>query len=432
MRNAGLPARVAEVDSETAFITDRAIEFLDRTPDHQRWCLHLSYIKPHWPYLAPDPYHALYTRDHVLPAVRADAERVNPHPVQGAFMGQDYSENFSRDEVRERVIPTYMGLVRQIDDHLGRLLRYLESRGLMERTLIAFTSDHGDYLGDHWLGEKDLFHDCSARIPMIICDPSPRADATRGTADDRFVEAVDLLPTFVGFAGGGIRTERVEGRSLLGLLRGEDQPAWRDVAVSEIDFSDRGPRTLLGVHPWECRAHMLRTDRWKYVFHERFRPQLFDLDGDPLELVDLGDDPGYESVRREMHERLFTWFRRRRNRTEMPEEILVRDGSGTRRTPRNHDRALVKNVRPGHRPPPSVPREGQNRVDQDLHRGQNQPRQQVELHPHLRADERRYDEQPDDDRHAVALQPRVGHRERPGQESQHHPTSVQRWKRQHV
>ena len=332
MRHAGKPARVAEAHSETAFTTGRAIEFIERTPDHRRWCLHLSYIKPHWPYLAPEPYHALYTRDHVVPAVRSDAERENPHPVYRAFMSQEYSENFSRDEVRERVIPTYMGLVRQVGDHLGRLLCCLEERGLMERTLIAFTSDHGDYLGDHWLGEKDLFHDCSARVPMIVCDPSPRADATRGTTDDRFVESVDLLPTFVEFAGGEVQTERVEGRSLLGILRDRDESAWRDCAVCEIDFSDRGPRTLLGVHPWECRAHMLRTGRWKYILHERFRPQLFDLNDDPSELVDLGEDPGYESIRREFHDRLFTWFRRRRNRTEMPEGYLF--GMGPERDER--------------------------------------------------------------------------------------------------
>ena len=326
MRHANLPARIAEEHSETAFTTDRAIEFLERTPDSQRWCLHLSYIKPHWPWLAPDPYHALYTRDHVLPAVRAEGEREAPHSVYGAFLAQEYSENFSRDEVRERVVPTYMGLIRQVDDHLGRLFRYLESRALMERTLIVFTSDHGDYLGDHWLGEKDLFHECSARVPMIVCDPSSEADPTRGRADDRFVEQIDLLPTFVEFAGGEVRSERVEGRSLLSVFRGRNEPEWRDFAVSEIDFSDRGPRTLLGLHPYDCRAHMLRTDRWKYILHERFRPQLFDMSDDPDELVDLGIDPGYESVRRELHERLFTWFRRRRTRTEMPESVLFDRG----------------------------------------------------------------------------------------------------------
>ena len=326
MRHAGLPARVAEAHSETAFTTDRAIEFLEQTPGGRRWCLHLSYIKPHWPYIAADPYHAMYTRDHIMPAMRSGVEREDPHPVYRAFMDQDYSENFARDEVRECVIPTYMGLVKQVDDHLGRLLRYLDDHGLAERTMIAFTSDHGDYLGDHWLGEKDLFHECSARVPMIVCDPSPGANATRGTTDDRFVETVDLLPTFVEFAGGEVRTERVEGRSLLGILRGEDASAWREFAISEIDFSDRGPRTLLGVHPWECRAHMLRTDRWKYILHERFRPQLFDLESDPEEFVDLGAEPGYEGVRRELHDRLFTWFRRRRNRTEMPEGSLFEMG----------------------------------------------------------------------------------------------------------
>ena len=96
--------------------------------------------------------------------------------------------------------------------------------------------------------------------------------------------------------------------------------------MSEIDFSGRGSRTLLDLHPWECRAHMLRTVRWKYILHERFRPQLFDLDSDPGEFVDLGDDPGYEGVRREFHDRLFTWFRRRRNRTEMPEGSLFEMG----------------------------------------------------------------------------------------------------------
>ena len=77
---------------------------------------------------------------------------------------------------------------------------------------------------------------------------------------------------------------------------------------------------------------MLRTDRWKFILHERFRPQLFDMENDPDELVDLGADAGYESVRRNLHERLFTWFRRRRNRTEMQESFLF--GMGPERDER--------------------------------------------------------------------------------------------------
>ena len=323
MRNAGLPARLPEEHSETAFTTRRAIEFLDSVDPDESWCMHLSYIKPHWPYLAPAPYHTRYHKDHVVPAVRDERERHNPHPVYQAFMAQDYSQNFSRDEVRDTVIPAYMGLIQQVDDHVGRVLAHLKRKGLRERTWIVFSSDHGDYLGDHWLGEKDLFHEPSVRIPLIICDPSTRADGTRGRVVEEFVEAVDVVPTLVEVAGGTVPLERIEGRSLLPFVHQQvAAPSWRDCAISEIDFSDRGPRTLLRLHPHECRARMIRTAKWKYVLHEHFPPQLFDLVNDPHEFIDLGEDPGYRSARQENYDRLFTWFRGLKVRTEMPIEAL--------------------------------------------------------------------------------------------------------------
>ena len=69
-------------------------------------------------------------------------------------MAQDYSKNFSRDEVRQTVIPTYMGLIQQLDNHIGRVLAKLDEKGLRENTLVVLTSDHGDYLGDHLAGRK--------------------------------------------------------------------------------------------------------------------------------------------------------------------------------------------------------------------------------------------------------------------------------------
>lgn len=323
MRYADLPALVPEPHSETAFTTGRALEFLASVTPSDRWCLHLSYIKPHWPYLAPSPYHSTYTRNDVVAAIRDSCELDDPHPVHAAFMQQTYSRNFARDEVRERVIPTYMGLIRQVDDHLGRVIRCLETRNMLHNTMIVFTSDHGDYLGDHWLGEKDLFHEPSVHIPLIISDPDARADHTRGRVNDDFVEAVDIVPTLVDFAGGTCVEERMEGRSLLTLLRGGEAPAdWRDQAISEIDYSERGPRQLLNLHPRDCRAYMLRTDRWKYIMYEGFRPQLFDVKHDPCEYKDLGMDPGYQPVRQEMSERIFTWLRQRHTRTEVPASAL--------------------------------------------------------------------------------------------------------------
>ncbi|GIT71041.1 MAG: hypothetical protein Ct9H300mP28_08550 [Pseudomonadota bacterium] len=93
---------------------------------------------------------------------------------------------------------------------------------LMDSTLIIFTSDHGDYLGDHWLGEKDLFHEPSVRIPLIVYDPDTRAKESRASLNEEFVEAVDILPTIVEFAGGKVCKQRVEGKSLLSFTRGID------------------------------------------------------------------------------------------------------------------------------------------------------------------------------------------------------------------
>ena len=148
------------------------------------------------------------------PVARAESELLDPHPVYAAFVQQEYSESFSRADVRKTVIPVYMGLVRQIDDQLGRLFEYLRQTGQFDNTLIVFTSDHGEYLGDHWLGEKDLFHEPSARIPLIIVDPNSTADETRGSVCSEMVEAIDLLPTFIEYAGAVIQQERIEGRSL--------------------------------------------------------------------------------------------------------------------------------------------------------------------------------------------------------------------------
>ena len=319
LRNSAHPARVDEADSETAWTTDRALAFLEQHDGAEPWCLHLSYIKPHWPLVAPAPYHAMFAAADVQPALRDERELRDPHPVYRAFAAQEYSRNYSRDDVRARVVPVYMGLVRQIDDQLGRLFDHMTARGLLERTMIVFCSDHGDYLGDHWLGEKDLMHEPSARIPLLVVDPRRCADATRGRAREEPVEAIDLLPTLVEFAGGLPCRERLEGRSLAPLLHSPAPPDdWRDHAVSEIDYSDRGPRRLLGQAPYDCRAVMLRGERWKYVHYEGFRPQLFDLRDDPRELVDRGADPGCKAVRDDLRERLYAWRSRLKPRVGTP------------------------------------------------------------------------------------------------------------------
>ena len=321
MQNARFPARVSREHSETAYMTNRAMHWIDKLGE-QSWCLHLSYIKPHWPYIAPAPYHSLYATDHILKANRDHEEKEDPHPVVAAFMRHEESINFSRDEVRETVIPAYMGLVTEIDDHIGRLMDFLEKKELLEKTLIVFTSDHGDYLGDHWLGEKELFHEETLRIPMIMVDPSEEADSTRGTCDSRFVESIDLIPTFLEALGGDIPGHRLEGKSLLGLLRNTENSQWSDAVYSEADYAWRNARLELGLTPDECHAFMVRTESWKYIRYQKFPPQLFDLQTDPKELKDLGSDSELKSVRDILEERLNEWVRTRHLRSTISHQTI--------------------------------------------------------------------------------------------------------------
>ncbi|MFP6710518.1 MAG: alkaline phosphatase family protein [Rhodospirillales bacterium] len=319
IRNNHLPARVKEEHSETAYMTNRAMEFITEAGD-QSWCLHLSYIKPHWPYVAPAPYHDMYGHNDMIPVNRHPDEKENGHPVYKFFMGRPDSETFARDETRNNVIPSYMGLIKQIDDHMGRLFKFLEEQGRMDDTMIVFTSDHGDYLGDHYMAEKELFHEESVRIPMIVYDPDEGSDATRGTVDDSFMEAIDLVPTFIDAAGGEIPEHILEGRSLRPLLRGEKPDDWRTYVISESEYAARFASWEFGIKPSEARGTMVRTDDWKYIHHEAFRPELFDLKNDPNEWVDLGEDPKYEDVRREMRDQMFESLRRRKFRKTFPDK----------------------------------------------------------------------------------------------------------------
>jgi arylsulfatase A-like enzyme len=326
MRNASLPARVRDEHSETAWITDRAMEFV-REQGERPWCLHLSYIKPHWPYMAAAPYHAMYRRQDCAAPLRAPGEREEAHPVYAAFTRHPEAVAFSRTDVRQAVVPTYMGLVRQIDDHLGRLFACLEDLGRWQDTVVIFTSDHGDYLGDHWLGEKELFFEQSIRVPLIVFDPL--SDATRGTATAAIVEAIDLLPTILDALEIPCRRDLLEGQSLLPLLRSRHGRT-RGEAFAELDYALYPAARELGLDWHRARAVMIRTDRWKLVHYDGFRPQLFDLERDPNEFQDLGSDRSFVGARIELYERLFSWTRRRRNRAAMSDETLRDIGDRSR------------------------------------------------------------------------------------------------------
>lgn len=318
MRNAHLPARIPDQHSETAYVTDAAIDYITERGE-QPWALHLSYIKPHWPYIVSAPYHAMYRGRDSGPINRSEAEERTLHPAIAANRASLRAcQTFGREEVARHVRPAYMGLIRQIDDHLGRLFRVLERLGRFDDTLIVFSSDHGDFLGDHGLGEKEILYDEAMRVPFIVVDPDARADATRGSTEARLVEAVDVVPTVLDALGMDPMQHVVEGRSLVPLLRGE-RVDWRDCAFAELDYAFLPMRKVLGRGPSGCHATMARTADWKLVDWEGMRPQLFDLRADPREQNDLAAAGSHAKIIAEMRERIAAWRAARKRRTAWDE-----------------------------------------------------------------------------------------------------------------
>jgi arylsulfatase A-like enzyme len=299
----------AEVD-ETAFLVGRLIDYLKETK--APFVAHLSLLRPHPPFVAPEPYNALYDPAAVPGFVRAPSREAEAaqHPwlawrlTRRGFGAPD-------DEKRlRRLKAVYFGLMTRVDDEIGRLVAFLKERGLYERTLIIFTSDHGEELGDHWLMNKGGYFEGSYRIPLIIRDPRQSADAGRGRRVADFTENVDIMPTLLAAIGAPV-PHQCDGASLAPFLEGAPAPAWwRDAAHFEYDFRDAlddSAERELGLTLHQCTLNVIRTDRYKYVHFTALPPLFFDLERDPGELANLAADPAHGPLVLEHAQKLLSW-----------------------------------------------------------------------------------------------------------------------------
>ena len=326
LKNSRLSANVPEEHSETAYMTDRAIAFMEEAKaDGRPWMCHLSYIKPHWPYIVTAPYHDMYNESHFVPPIRDAAEHDTDHPLMQAYLKARVCQSFARDEVREHVIPAYMGLIKQLDDNLGRLFAWMDEAGLSENTIVAFTSDHGDYMGDHYMGDKDFYHEMAVKVPLIIADPRPQAQASRGLVTDKLVEMIDLAPTFMNALGCASKPHVIEGRDLTPILHSTDGFS-RRYAISQHDYHWSDMARMLDQPQEHAHTTMIFDGRWKYIRCEGFRPILFDLQSDPHEFSDLGASAQAEhaAVRKRMEAALLDWATRHHTSITATPAVLAR------------------------------------------------------------------------------------------------------------
>jgi arylsulfatase A-like enzyme len=287
----GAPTRYAAEHTEAAFLTGEVLEYVDSVTEP--WFAHVAYIRPHPPFVAPEPYASMYDPADMPDPVRAATHELEGavHPVlagavaiPGVRLGDDDAE-------LRQTRATYFGMMSEVDAQLGRLFDGLRSRGAWDDTLVVLTSDHGEQLGDHWLTEKLGWFEQSYHIPLIVRDPD--AGTAGRVVADRFTENVDVMPTVLDWLGLPVPVQ-CDGASLLPLVHDTLSTPWRDAAFWEWEFRDPiggWAEKILGLTMDQCAISVLRDAHGKYVHFTGLPPLFYDLDADPDELVDRAGDP---------------------------------------------------------------------------------------------------------------------------------------------
>ncbi len=303
---------------DEGLITEAALRFIDRI-GAQPFFMWLSYPGPHWPFTVPEAYEGVVAPEDVdLPP----QDELGTKPLCQRVTRKVLGFDAATEADWRRVISLYYGHCRYIDDMIGRVFERLDRAGLGEDTIVIFTSDHGDYLGEHGLLHKsNTMYDALTRIPYVWWWPG-RFPA--GARTDALTENVDLLPTVLDLCGAQT-PPGVQGLSHARALLGEEDYPAREACFSEAGTEVRPhrPKSLDDLEAlsnpfenwrrvtaegyWGGRVKMVRTDRWKYVWYDTGEAELYDMDADPWELRNLAPVPGHEEIVAEHKDRLLNW-----------------------------------------------------------------------------------------------------------------------------
>jgi len=285
----------------TSVMADQAVEFLDGCRAGQPFHLSISFKAPHvqdspsvkseqFPFDPSPRIAGLYKTITIPPPPTATSEYFDRLPD---FLKN--SENRSRWAVRywgprraQESLKGYYRLISGVDAAVGRILQKLKTAGFADDTVVIFSSDHGQYLGEYGFAGKWYPHEVSIRIPLIVCDP--RLPKSRhGTRTRDFALSIDIAPTILDLAG--VRPPKaMQGRSLVPLVRGATPSDWRKEYYYEHHFQP----------PWKGmtipRSEGIRTQRWKYIQYIDSKPlyeELYDLEVDRHESVNLATKPAH-------------------------------------------------------------------------------------------------------------------------------------------
>ncbi|MCX7014549.1 MAG: sulfatase-like hydrolase/transferase [Candidatus Sumerlaeota bacterium] len=288
-------------DFQSFWITDRSIDFLrSQKGSDKPWFLFTSYLQPHSPYTTPEPYHSMYPPDSF------DVPKLGPELAEerAKLTGKSMRHLIADETMLRAITAQYLGHVTNVDDNLERLFAEVKSLGMMDDTIVLFSADHGNMLGDRGRMFKGVMYEGSSHVPLIIRAAKNLPIAGRfntGAPIEGIAETVDLLPTLLDMAGVPIPETGIQGKGLAPVALGEEK-TWKNRAFAALATS------------------MIRTPQYKLIDNgegaaQRF--ELYDMTKDPKEQTSLAGDPQCKDVVHDLAKRLDEW------RKDKPGPVVV-------------------------------------------------------------------------------------------------------------
>ena len=316
--------------SDTTFLANEVITSLENTTSP--FFYHVSFLRPHPPMFVSEPWHSLIDPNEIeLPKESHTYEQLlDEHPflkeIARKFLNTDsYKEIRYKDlnnQDKKNLIAVYLGMCAEVDHNIGSILKSLEKNNLHKDTLIIFTSDHGELLGEKRMWGKLGWWDSSFRIPLIVHKPNEK-----NYIINDFTESVDIAPTILNWLNTDIPINW-SGESLIDYTKNGKRKSIKSHVIFEFDFSEDHYSHFVKeskLSPEECTMICIRTCKWKYVHFPSLPCLLFDLENDPQEMKNLANDKNYLEIKNQLLSELLSHRLRHQDR-QLSGYQITKDG----------------------------------------------------------------------------------------------------------
>ncbi|MAQ49127.1 MAG: hypothetical protein CL720_05380 [Chloroflexi bacterium] len=280
-------------------VTDSAIDFLKNIKEP--FALSIGMMLPHQPFIVDEKMYKKYEGKLDNP-IHESKEISDYHPYIQWWKRRTGIEEVTDEEIH-RCRTAYYGLVDQMDKMIGNIIQCLHDQKIFENTIVVYTSDHGEQLGENGLWWKQTFYENSVKVPAIISWPD---SLPSGQKNDSVINQYDLISTILD-ATNSKQLPRSNGKSLIEHIK-DPNSKWKNIAFSEYCMDDSNFNSFSGnlggedIHakPGGVQNRMIRLDNWKLIYYHGYESELFNLEKDPFEQNDLSKDKKYFSVKEKL------------------------------------------------------------------------------------------------------------------------------------